>query len=415
MFLLASLPFDMFYSHLILISLIIHTLIHLKRHNIKPVFTWPMAALTSVFLVTVLSTPYTINKTEAFNEWGRQVTIVVLPLLFCLNPLDLKKYRSDFFITFILVCTATIIYLYADAVVTIRHYGLPYHALFSAAFTNHNFSEPIDIHATFFSMQVAIALVFTISLMLTQKTPFINLLLFISAFILSAGLIQLGSKSVCIALLFIINIAIPWFLLNGIPRWRFIMLSAMVSVLLMILIMSQHDLKNRFAGELKSDLSSNPSTTIFDSRLARWRSAMQLIKQAPLTGHGAGSEITLLHDEYYKNGLYNSFVNHLNTHNEYLSFLIKSGIVGLLIYLATLAYGFSIAFKNKDLLFFSFMLLIAMVSLSENLLDVDKGICFYAIFFSLFIFMDERQPDAKNTVEKSGELSVERPALLSSL
>jgi O-antigen ligase len=300
----------------------------------------------------VLSTPYTINKTEAFNEWGRQVTIVVLPLLFCLNPLDLKKYRSDFFITFILVCTATIIYLYADAVVTIRHYGLPYHALFSAAFTNHNFSEPIDIHATFFSMLVAIALVFTISLMLTQKTPFINLLLFISAFILSAGLIQLGSKSVCIALLFIINIAIPWFLLNGIPRWRFIMLSAMVSVLLMILIMSQHDLKNRFAGELKSDLSSNPSTTIFDSRLARWRSAMQLIKQAPLTGHGAGSEITLLHDEYYKNGLYNSFVNHLNTHNEYLSFLIKSGIVGLLIYLATLAYGFSIAFKNKDLLFF---------------------------------------------------------------
>jgi O-antigen ligase len=30
--------------------------------------------------------------------------------------------------------------------------------------------------------------------------------------------------------------------------------------------------------------------------------------------------------------------------------------------------------------------LMALVSLSENLLDVDKGIIFYAFFFSFFIF-----------------------------
>jgi hypothetical protein len=31
------------------------------------------------------------------------------------------------------------------------------------------------------------------------------------------------------------------------------------------------------------------------------------------------------------------------------------------------------------------MLLIAVVSLSENLLDVDKGIIFYAFFFTFFV------------------------------
>jgi hypothetical protein len=35
------------------------------------------------------------------------------------------------------------------------------------------------------------------------------------------------------------------------------------------------------------------------------------------------------------------------------------------------------------------MLLIAVVCLSENLLDVDKGVFFYAFFFTFFIFSHE--------------------------
>jgi len=60
-----------------------------------------------------------------------------------------------------------------------------------------------------------------------------------------------------------------------------------------------------------------------------------------------------------------------------------------LIYLSTLGFGFKIAVRQKDLLFFTFMVLIAIVSFSENLLDVDKGIIFYAFFFSFFVFSNE--------------------------
>ena len=69
--------------------------------------------------------------------------------------------------------------------------------------------------------------------------------------------------------------------------------------------------------------------------------------------------------------------------------MLKSGIWGLAVYLAVLAYGFKIALQHKDVLFISFMLLVAIVSLSENILDMDKGVFFYGFFFSFFLFSNE--------------------------
>jgi len=63
----------------------------------------------------------------------------------------------------------------------------------------------------------------------------------------------------------------------------------------------------------------------------------------------------------------------------------------LLVYLGTLLFGFWAAFRRKDAVFFAFMLLIAVVSISENLLDVDKGIIFYAFFFTFFIIRNSKQ------------------------
>ncbi len=389
MLLMASLPFDMFYSHLILISLSIHTLIHLNKNTFKPVFTLRTLVLQSAFFVTILSTIYTINYPEAFHEWGKQITIFLLPLLFCLNPLDIKKYRPQLFLAFALVCTATIIYLYFDAIITLRYYSLPFRTLFSGAFTNHNFSEPINMHATFFSMQVMLALTYMLYVLIKERSLYTRLFYLACSVVLTAGLIQLSSKSIFVVLLIIINIALPLFLLKGAARLKYIVGAAAFSVLLVIGILNSSTLKERFVTELKQDMSKQAVGEVEDGRLARWDVAAGLITKAPVIGYGAGSEIGLLQQSFFNKKLYNSYLFRLNAHSQYLSFLLKSGIIGLAVYLATLVFGFSISIKKKDLLFFTFMLLVAAVSLSENLLDVDKGIFFYAFFFTFFIFSNE--------------------------
>src|SRR3569832_374837 len=131
MLLLLSLPFDRFYSHLILASLAIHTIIQFRKGSAKPLFTWRTWVLQSVFWVTLVGTLYTINFQQSLAEWELDIPILLVPLIFCFNPLDLREYRQNLLLIFALGCTATIGYLYLDALITIRHYHLPWSSILS--------------------------------------------------------------------------------------------------------------------------------------------------------------------------------------------------------------------------------------------------------------------------------------------
>ena len=119
--------------------------------------------------------------------------------------------------------------------------------------------------------------------------------------------------------------------------------------------------------------------------MARWEAILEIIKRSPLIGFGQGSEIQLLKEKYFQKKLYISYLNEFNTHNEYLSILMKTGILGLVLFLFVLYFGFASAWNKRDPLFLSFILLIVIVCISENLLDLNKGIFFYSFFFSLFL------------------------------
>ena len=293
-------------------------------------------------------------------------------------------------LSFALVCTVTVIYLYTDALITIRHYQLPLSALLSGAFINHNFAEPIDMHATFFSMQLVIALVSLISILIKEKYKYTRLFYLACSIILIAGLVQLSSKSVLIVLFILINIAVPYFMLEGSKRWKFVIISSTLSLVLMSGILYSGAFRERILNEFKIDLSKAKTNEISDGRLVRWQVVTGLISKKPIIGYGSGSEMGLLSDAFFIHKLYNSYLSKLNAHNEYLSLWLKSGIIGFLIYAVTLTWGLVRSFKNKDLLFFTFILLVGIVSFSENLLDVDKGIFFYAFFYSFFICSSEK-------------------------
>jgi len=87
-----------------------------------------------------------------------------------------------------------------------------------------------------------------------------------------------------------------------------------------------------------------------------------------------------------------------------MSFMIKSGVWGLAVYLATLIYGFRMAIRKKDVVFIGFMMLVAVVSLSENILDVDKGVMFYSFFFPFFVFMSEQKESLPIPIKRNRNL-----------
>jgi O-antigen ligase len=401
MLLLLSLPFDRFYSHLILASLAIHTIIQFRKGTAKPFFVWRTLVLQSVFWVTIAGTLYTINFQQSLSEWELDMPILLIPLIFCFNPLDLKKYRQNLLLIFALGCTTTVGYLYFDALVTIRHYHLPGSSILSPAFTNHNFSEPIDMHATFLSLQIGVALIYLLSRLVGERLSTSDLLLYLfCSLVLTAGIIQLSSKSIFAALFLVINFAIPWFLLQGKKQIWHLLLSGGLSCIMLIMIFNSDALRDRYLVELKEDLSLTFSGQTVEPRLERWKIAVNLIQKSPIIGYGTGSEIQLLQEQYFAKKFYSSYLHRLNSHNQYLSFLIKTGLWGFSIYIVTLVYGFRGAIKKRDVVFFSFMILIGVVSLSENVLDADKGVMFYSIIMSFFVFVSEQSENIILPVRK---------------
>lgn len=417
MLLMASLPFDRFYSHIILISFIAHTLIHLRKEKVRAMFTKKAVLLQSVFFVTLIATIYSRYRAEAFSEWMLRLPVLIFPAIFLLGNLDLKKYRNNFLLVFGLVCTATVMYLYIDTLITIKYYHLPLKTIFLPAFTNHNFSEPLNIHATFFSLQLVIAFIYLLTLLFKPLPLAAKIIYGICSLILLCGLIQLSSKSILAVLFIIINLALPYCLLKGKKRLKFILAGVALSGFAFAVVLNVPSFKERYLTSLTDDFSAFKPGESTDSRMARWHQVVKLIEQKPAIGHGSGSEQALLHDEFFKARMYDSFLANLNSHNQYLSFLVKSGIWGMLVYLVTLAYGFKTAFKNKDLVFTGFILLIVIVSLSENVLDADKGVMFYSLFFAFLLFSGSGEAPAaiikNNPTEYLNEVATNGLALTS--
>lgn len=384
--LLVFLPFDMFFTHVVFISFAVHTLLHVKKNRLREIFTWRNAILQAVFFIVLLSVSYTSYTTIAWTDVTRLLLILLFPLFFSLNPLNINKYRDRLLFVFSLTCALTIAYLYLHVLMLIRYFGLPFSNIFSHVFLNQNFSDPINMHATFFSLQVAVAFFYFLSRLFKADTLNSRLFYLALTLLLFAGLVQLGSKSVLIVILLALNLAVPFFIIQKSNRLKYILTAVTLSVIFMGGLLATNSLRARYVTGLKTDLSNPVLAESVEPRLTRWNASLELVAKKPFIGYGAGSEVSLLGDQFFNKKLYISYLNRFNAHNQYLTFLLITGIAGLLVYLLTLAYGFKMALRENDLLFFIFLLLITIVSLSESLLNAEKGVFFYSLFFSLFVF-----------------------------
>lgn len=383
---LVALPFPSFYSELLLIGFGVHTLIHCRTADLRRLRNPDMWLLISIYLLGALALVYSPDRQEGANIMTRQLAIFLFPVLFSLSTLDLSRCKLSLFTWFAISCTITIIYLYADALLSIHQFRKPFSALFTLAYMNHNFSLPIGIHATYLSLYVAFAIVILFYLLSIEPVSWLKFFYAGCLLVLLAGLMQLSSRAVFIALLLVINTCFPLLLYPAWQRLKLSVIALLASAALLFIILGVDAFKERYISELKKDLAERSAMMEVDEpRMARWEAMLGLVKKSPVIGYGTGAEKEMLKATYFEKKLYTSYLNEFNTHNEYLSFLLKTGLIGLGLFLLLLFTGFRRAWRNRDLLFMSFMLFITVVCVSENLLDLNKGIFFYGFFFSLFL------------------------------
>ena len=390
-FFLIALPFQHFFSEIVLSCFTIHILIHLRKTNLQTLKNKSVWIISSVFFLSLATIIYSNNVSEGLKEVDHQLAILLFPFCLSVMNLELEKYRYFFLKIFAYTCTITIVYLFFDAFRVIHYYHNSWSSIFTAPFLNQNFSGPIDLHATYLSMYVALSISIFLNLFFLNP-GFKNWKYILFTLILFAGLIQLSSRSVFVAICLIVMITLPVLLLHGKERLHFSIVSLLAFLFLFLAITNINGFKKRYINDLEDDLSQTAVTPdLTETRMRRWGLELEIIGQSPVIGYGGGSEKNILQKNYFEKKFYRSYLVELNAHNQYFSFLIKAGMIGLFLYLYILYFSFSKAIKKKNFIFLSFLILISVVSLSENILDVNKGIFFYSFFLSLFLLSDSKE------------------------
>ncbi|HET6225673.1 MAG TPA: O-antigen ligase family protein [Bacteroidia bacterium] len=142
--------------------------------------------------------------------------------------------------------------------------------------------------------------------------------------------------------------------------------------------------------------TGNPNGHSLTQRFEYWKAATHIISENLLFGVGTGDVKMAFDKEYSKSNSVLEQRWRLRAHNQYLSIAVGMGLIGLAWFLLSLFYPM---FKLKlqfDFLYVSFFVISIVSFLTEDTLETQAGVTFYAAFNSFFLFL---QPSFKKIRE----------------
>jgi hypothetical protein len=141
----------------------------------------------------------------------------------------------------------------------------------------------------------------------------------------------------------------------------------------------------------------NPSGHSVMQRFEYWKAAINIIKENKYFGVGTGDLVTAYNEQYDKmnSPLAQNFRK--RAHNQYLTMAVAFGIFGLTWFLFSLFYPLAHHRFQPGYIYWVFLIIALLSFISEDTLESQAGLTFYAFFNSFFLFC--------NTVLKADEYS----------
>lgn len=380
-----SLPFARVLSEMLLILLLILVLIDLNIRKLKsiPKTFWVFQIFFLLSVVGMLYSYLIYNNKEILGDGSflieRQLAIFLFPLLIPLSFKITKERINKILLVLTIACLISLVYLFISNFLIFLSLNISVQQyLQSGLGLNQFFSEPLHIHASYYSAYICLALFFVLKEYRRSKKLF---WLAISIFF-GMGLLFLTARAIIIALIVVLLFVYPFFYIKKLKR--FFVVLFILSIPLVVIVSSSSYLNQRFGVSALTDIGLQKKKQGSEPRITRWKAAVDIILEAPIIGHGSGSETHELKQKYWDRGLVYSFFKGYNSHNQFLSITVKHGLIGLLFVLGSFFFFFKLAIQTKSFLYLSFLILIFCFCLVENTMDSNKGIFFFAFFNTLF-------------------------------
>lgn len=189
----------------------------------------------------------------------------------------------------------------------------------------------------------------------------------------SAGLAQLDKKDVE-------NIE------NGITNYKYADASP-IRVRIKEFLWEYQDYKN----------GANPSGNTMLMRFEFWKAAVYIVKRNFWIGVGTGDAQAAFNKAYYRTETKLAHDWRLRSHNQFLAIAVSFGVVGLMLFVFSLFYPFLKLRKKLSGLYYAFFFIALISFLTEDTLESQSGVSFFAYFNSLFLWMGYNKKEKENS------------------
>ena len=139
--------------------------------------------------------------------------------------------------------------------------------------------------------------------------------------------------------------------------------------------------------------TGDPNGHSLVQRFEYWKTAIAIIKNHFWIGVGAGDVQDAFNKQYEVSKSVLMPERRLHSHNQYLSISVGMGIIGLMWFLITLCYPMYRFQLQNNFLYMTFFIIAALSFFTEDTLETQAGVTFYAFFNCFFLFLQPRSEE----------------------
>ncbi|WP_299883686.1 O-antigen ligase family protein [uncultured Lacinutrix sp.] len=354
---------------------IVQLFIVIKKREFKlktTPFFWMLIALYSLNFIGLL---YSEDINRGFTIITRQISFVLFPLFYA--SYNLRNVK----LLFKTYCIAVFIFLVVFECYTLYRFfyksdifPLDLELFLSFRYTGAELTKLIDMHNAYLGMYIIMSNILIVSFLKTIKKNLHFILLLLVIAFQSLFLMQMVAKTAIILNVLIIIPSLIYLLINKKKIKTLVFLTTVILGISYFTITKFNLPLNRILDRVEELSNANESER--ETRPVIWKSALPLIKDNIIIGLGTGDANNVLINKYKTEGLKTS----TNIHNQYLDYLLRFGVLGLILFLCVFGYALYQSIKLNNYAYFCFLILILGSCFTENILSRQWGITFFASF-----------------------------------
>ncbi|MEI7595018.1 MAG: O-antigen ligase family protein [Bacteroidota bacterium] len=339
------------------------------------------------YLASFIGFLYSSNKPVALFDLEVKLSILLFPLiLFCLPKAE-NKLKLNSLSAYIIGCFVAVSICFVYATYWFYNVQQDIYCFYYTRFS-------ILFHPTYFSMYLNLAIAILVLKMINgylNISGLTKLILWgIIAYFVSA-IVLLSSKTGIITLLLILISAIAYIVIARKKYFLALKISTVFIIALIIFFQmvpfSTLRIKTAITEFISTkskgeNIENSPSST----RLATWKSSLEIINENFIFGTGNGDAKEHLIEKYKERKAYSAAELKLNAHNQFLQTFVELGLFGFSIFILCLIIPMYFAYKTNNIVYLIFILIFSINILTESMFNTRSGVLFYGFMNSLLFF-----------------------------